>query len=110
MPGIVTKIIGDEIIEFKPADYIGAEVGTEIVPGSSLPSYAQEKMERITAFIHSIQGIENPQLLQSLSENSDIPEIREMLKGQQQGMQNPGLGTGEGSSPEALNIPLDMAI
>jgi hypothetical protein len=107
-PMVVERMVGQETMRFYPRDYVGLALKTEVIPGSSLPSYADQKIEKIIGVATAIQGMD-PMLAQSILKNTDIPELRDLLN-QGAGMspmpQQPGAPGGQQQPPGgAINIP-----
>jgi hypothetical protein len=72
--------IGNEYREINPGDFLDAMVKVEIVPGSSMGSYADEKINKIVALAGAMQGLP-PQLQKILMDNSGIPELQGISQG-----------------------------
>lgn len=83
MPEVAVKLINGEWAQFYPVDFMESLVKTEVVPGSSMSTYWDEKIQRMSSIANAVQG-EPPELQMVIYENSGIPEFREMAKKLQQ--------------------------
>jgi hypothetical protein len=93
-----------EWVDIYPSDFLEAAVGVEVQPGSSMGTYADEKIQKIAALANSIQGID-PRLQQIILANSGISELQDMAKEYVPSIAPSPEGGGETGG---VNIPLNQ--
>jgi hypothetical protein len=77
LPEAAVRRIEGNWMEFYPADFMEAMVKVEIIPGSSMSTYQDEKVQKIAAIANAMQGLD-PRLQQIILEQSGIPELRDL--------------------------------
>jgi hypothetical protein len=107
LPEVATKMIKGEWFDFYPADFIESLVKVEVLPGSSMTTYHDEKVEKMVNILGAVQGLD-PALQGIVLENSGIPEFQDIVE-QLQAARPPGydqIAAQGGQEGMAQNIPL----